>query len=127
VSTDTKADDLVTEEMVEAAVEAVADENGDFYIELWSELAVALRAVAPMIAARALKPRLGATAQELARHIGDYSLPGNDYESFLVGINALVAAEREACAKLAESHKEGWSHETQKDIAAAIRARGETP
>ena len=39
-------------------------------------------------------------------------------------LQALIAAEREACAKVAEQY--GWSGECR-HVAAAIRARGEKP
>lgn len=45
-------------------------------------------------------------------------------------IDAIVAAEREACAKIAEAFTtydpENWCAETSKTIANAIRARGKT-
>lgn len=46
-------------------------------------------------------------------------------------IDTLIAAEREACAQIADDEAADWEpcngeHVVCKDIAAAIRARGET-
>jgi hypothetical protein len=94
------ADDIVTEEMVRAAGQALCDYQGDpsgrwnYYEE---EARFVLRAVAPMIAARA----------QLSSRIEPAVL-------------TLIAAEREAIAQLVE----GFGNDPQ--LAAAIRARGET-
>jgi hypothetical protein len=88
------ADDLVTEEMVEAAREAVFDLSE-------GEARAVISAVAPLIAAR---------EREMIR------------ASFVPSTGdlcqALVTAEREACAQLADAACEY-------SVAAAIRARGE--
>jgi hypothetical protein len=86
MSTDTKADDIVTDEMVDVALAAfdeLADSKGHGFTNLECVHA-ALRAVAPMIR------------------------------------DEVTAAEREACAWLAEV----MGNDPQ--LAAAIRARGET-
>jgi hypothetical protein len=106
VTTDTK-DDLVTEEMVKAA--RAAYEQVESYEFCMIALEDALRAVAPMIAARSRYARTGdlIEAEQVAR----------------------VAAEREACAKIADKFPRGMSQTLQAPsdaIAAAIRARGET-
>jgi hypothetical protein len=85
MSTDTKADDIVTEEMIVHAASALCDVPGDLNDVPKYRLAdVVLRAVAPMIR------------------------------------DEVTAAEREACAWLAEV----MGNDPQ--LAAAIRARGET-
>jgi hypothetical protein len=110
--TTTEADDLVTEEMVEKAVAT--------YLASWStsagwspgqSMAAALRAVAPMIAARAWEP------------------PWIDYR-----LHALLAAERDACKQIAREHEEASrdlgiasAADAAASIADAIAARGETP
>jgi hypothetical protein len=110
------ADDLVTDEMERAyfrvfyAAEGSAPEKA----------AVALRAVAPMIAAGARYRQ----TEELVE--AEHAMQAGR-----------IAAEREACAKIAENptsggicyvagstHSAGW---VKMQIAAAIRARGETP
>jgi hypothetical protein len=115
MTTDTApADDLVTEEMVEKAVAAMrvvgtegAATEEDLYRE---EAAAAIRAVAPMIAARAF---------EQCRHI-----PGLEGKfAWRVG----AREEREACAKIAEVMDADGLGCSGPAIAAAIRARGETP
>jgi hypothetical protein len=93
------ADDLVTEEMVEVAKRAKRHNGDDGH----DGMAAALRAVAPMIAARAV-------AAERAHW---------DDEEWAAG-SAAVAAEREAIAQMVE----GFGNDPK--IAAAIRARGET-
>jgi hypothetical protein len=96
------ADDLVTEEMVTRAGH-----------ELWAlhgvhapnpAVAAALRAVAPLIAARAVA------------HLGEWEIVDQTESS------RAVAAEREACLRLVQ---ELW-HDGP-TLIAAIRARGETP
>ena len=42
-----------------------------------------------------------------------------EYLFTLEGVNALLAAEREACAKLVEHYRSDW------DMAETIRARGQ--
>jgi hypothetical protein len=98
-------DDLVTEEIVKAATMASLRANSPFAAD---NMLVALRAVAPMIAARAV-------AAERAHW---------DDEEWAAG-SAAVAAEREACAQIAENVAPSMSG-TAGRIAAAIRARGET-
>jgi hypothetical protein len=115
MNTDTK-DDLVTAEMIESAMRAINARLDEFRDErlLSVEIAVeiALRAVAPMIAARAF---------EQCRHI-----PGLEGKfAWRVG----AREEREACAKLAKQWMESqafWPSHAEA-LAAAIRARGETP
>jgi hypothetical protein len=97
---DPTADDLVTEEIVKAATMASLRANSPFAAD---NMLVALRAVAPMIAARAV-------AAERAHW---------DDEEWAAG-SAAVAAEREAIAQMVE----GFGNDPK--IAAAIRARGET-
>jgi hypothetical protein len=126
--TDTKADDLVTAEMVKAAGQALCDYQGDpsgrwnYYEE---EARFALRAVAPMIAARAVIDK-------------GY----RDLQAWRDGNEVGRAAEREACAKIAEGLELRWEQDWRRGrgvndqlrggadaanvIAAAIRARGET-
>jgi hypothetical protein len=109
VTTEVKdADDLVTDEMVKAAGQALCDYQGDpsgrwnYYEE---EARFVLRAVAPMIAARA------------AEHFDCSWVTGH-----------AVAAEREAIARFAEQWMEQrafWPSHAEA-LAAAIRARGET-
>jgi hypothetical protein len=98
MSTEVK-DDLVTEEMIEqclaAAVAAAPDGER-------SAITACLRAVAPMIAARAIEPAM-----------------------YQIIAGPAVVAEREACAKIAETYP--YDVEGSDLIAAAIRARGETP
>jgi hypothetical protein len=115
--TDTKADDLVTEAMMDVAAAAFENSDATHDGTLDDGLRAALRAVAPMIAARAF---------EQCRHI-----PGLEGKfAWRVG----ARDEREACAKIAEQHGEA-SHDVgyfgvsnaAASIAAAIRARGETP
>lgn len=113
-------EDLVTEEMVAAFLRVMPLDDCGMGAELRAEVAAALRAVAPLIAARALeKPFLDA-----------YAAPA-------------VAAEREAIARLADSRAAVWARARSnadngdetisnathreaeaKDIAAATRARG---
>jgi hypothetical protein len=88
----TEADDLVTAEICELFLSHYA--HGGTYC-------AALRAVAPMIAARL------------------------SYDDKLRTCERAVAAEREACAKIVEGY-ERYAFVTGQ-IAAAIRARGETP
>jgi antitoxin component HigA of HigAB toxin-antitoxin module len=90
------ADDLVTEEMIEVgSISAAACRDTE--CNLHDCVAAALRAVAPLIAARAI----------------------TDYGHRLT-YGSAVTAEREACAKIAEM----WE---SPGLAAAIRSRGETP
>jgi hypothetical protein len=98
------AEDLVTEEILDVAVEAIADPAGDYAQVFREELRTALRAVAPLIAAR-VELKLAAEPMRTAEA-------------------RLVAAEREACAKIAEDYANRQSQNSA--IAAAIRARGET-
>jgi hypothetical protein len=109
--TETKnlADDLVTDEMVEIAHEVMVADHGDFR----DDLAAALRAVAPMIAARA-------TTDAGVRL------------TMASSVRLAERREREACAKIAENRAEEgecgtWQAQEGLIIAAAIRARGETP
>jgi hypothetical protein len=97
MSATTEADDLVTEEIEERAKRVFGSPNS---IEA-EQLIAALRAVAPMIAARL------------------------SYDDKLRTCERAVAAEREACAKIVEGY-ERYAFVTGQ-IAAAIRARGETP
>jgi hypothetical protein len=103
------ADDLVTEEMIEqclaAAVAAAPDGER-------SAITACLRAVAPMIAARARAQTNEASFGELQA-------------AWVHSLNSVVVAEREACAKIAETYP--YDVEGSDLIAAAIRARGETP
>jgi hypothetical protein len=107
------ADDLVTEEMVEAALEAedALCAHGR-RVSVEDCMRAALRAVAPMIAAR---------AAEYTDICGRYR-------------TAVIAAEREACAKMLDHAAARYMASGNTDIAAdcrfiaaAIRARGETP
>jgi hypothetical protein len=104
---DEPADDLVTEEMVDAA---------SYELARWSALSTssvraALRAVAPLIAALAVIDK-------------GY----RDLQAWRDGNEAGRAAEREAIAKIV-TETEGWDDclEASNHILAAIRARGETP
>jgi hypothetical protein len=106
MSTDTKADDIVTEEMEERAKRVFGSPNA---IEA-EQLIDALRAVAPMIAARARMEANEASFPEAQRLV-----------------SKAVANEREACAKIAEEHcTSDLVALVCGFIAAAIRARGET-
>jgi hypothetical protein len=101
-------DEIVTEAMVDAATRAAFPGGW----ELSDKIRVhdALRAVAPMIAARAF---------EQCRHI-----PGLEGKfAWRVG----AREEREACAKIAEVMDADGLGCSGPAIAAAIRARGETP
>jgi hypothetical protein len=102
------ADDLVTEDMINEAIRVYrADERID------KCLGKILRAVAPMIAARAMD-------DDKIR------------DRVVVIAKRMVAAEREACARLAADMGRAWEADGIGDdgaaeaIAAAIRARGET-
>jgi hypothetical protein len=115
------ADDLVTEEMVDVAG-AVYDAYRDRFTDRgyeapgWECIQAALRAVAPMIAARATEPAM-----------------------YQIIAGPAVAAERERCAKIADGKRseaelvfssthDPLSHGAlmaSEAIAAAIRARGE--
>jgi hypothetical protein len=111
------ADDLVTEEIIVKASDAYDEvTNVNF-----KAMRAALRAVAPMIAARALVPQLTQTATALAKEIGEYNLPGNGYEAVLVGINALVAAEREAIAR--DLMDAGWEEAADYVLERGHRAQ----
>jgi hypothetical protein len=105
------ADDLVTEEMLDVAVEAIADPAGDYAQVFREELLTALRAVAPMIAERARFRNEQAT--------------GLQWNAAWV---SGARAEREAIAKIVKA-TEDWDDclEASNHILAAIRARGETP
>jgi hypothetical protein len=107
MTTDTApvADDLVTEEILDVAVEAIADPAGDYAQVFREELLTALRAVAPLIAARA----------------DPYKRQEREH------IERAVAAEREVIAKIVKE-TEDWNDclEACNYILAAIRARGET-
>jgi hypothetical protein len=116
------ADDLVTEEMVNAAGEAYDayrarfTDRGRDAPPGWECIQAALRAVAPMIAARATEPAM-----------------------YQIIAGPAVAAERERCAKIADGKRseaelvfssthDPLSHGAlmaSEAIAAAIRARGE--
>jgi hypothetical protein len=102
------ADDLVTDEMVTLALKAEED-----FIAPRSRMRAGLRAVAPMIAARAMD-------DDKIR------------DRVVVIAKRMVAAEREACARLAADMGRAWEADGIGDdgaaeaIAAAIRARGET-
>jgi hypothetical protein len=107
MSTEVK-DDLVTEEMIEqclaAAVAAAPDGER-------SAITACLRAVAPMIAARA-------TTDAGVRL------------TMASSVRLAERREREACAKIAENRAEEgecgtWQAQEGLIIAAAIRARGE--
>jgi len=54
---------------------------------------------------------------------------GRDREKFIYYLEAfaklIAAAEREACAKVAEEYATGESHDYSENIAEEIRARGE--
>jgi hypothetical protein len=107
--TDT-ADDIVTDEMVGDAFCAWHGSRGTDA----ERIDAALRAVAPMIAARAF---------EQCRHI-----PGLEGKfAWKVG----AREEREACAQIVAEHFHDQGGEEferfGRRIAAAIRARGETP
>jgi hypothetical protein len=103
MSTDTKYDDLVTEEMVTYAMEAYDGARISNEEPAWARpMQAALRAVAPMLAARA----------------DPYKRQEREH------IKRAVAAEREACAHLVETMLDRI---IAGQIAAAIRARGETP
>jgi hypothetical protein len=104
MTTDTK-DDLVTGEMIRAAIKAFDD--GEERSCTYDGLEAALRAVAPMIAARAATLALP-VRDEIARR-----------------------DEREACAKIAENRAAKgeygtWQAQEGLIIATAIRAQGET-
>jgi hypothetical protein len=109
MTTDTApaAEDLVTEEILDAAVEAIADPAGDYAQVFRDELLTALRAVAPMIAARSTT-----------------YLRNSTYDA----VGHAVAAEREAIAQIVKE-TDDWDDclEASNHILAAIRARGETP
>jgi hypothetical protein len=106
--TTTEADDLVTAEIDDAFARAYYEADGPNNGEA---VHAALRAVAPMIAARAWEP------------------PWIDYR-----LHALLAAERDACKQIAREHEEASRHldlegaaNAAASIADAIAARGETP
>jgi acetylornithine deacetylase/succinyl-diaminopimelate desuccinylase-like protein len=113
--TTTEADDLVTAEIDDAFARAYYEADGPNNGEA---VHAALRAVAPMIAARA-ELKLAAEPMSAAEA-------------------RLVAAEREAIARIVALQAETWravggdtdaSYRASlvfRDIAAAIRARGET-
>jgi hypothetical protein len=94
-------------------VAAAAFENSDATHDgtLDDGLRAALRAVAPMIAARARAQTNEASFGELQA-------------AWVHRLNSVVAAEREACAKLV---REFGDTPMLNHIANAIRARGETP
>jgi hypothetical protein len=99
------ADDIVTEEMIVHAASALCDVPGDLNNVPKYRLAdVAIRAVAPMIAARAQDAMMREWPAQVIRE-----------------------AEREACAQIAETLTIGEWDSFRTAIAAAIRARGETP
>jgi hypothetical protein len=104
----TSADGPVTEEMSCAVAKAcgLATIDGP----TWTRVEAALRAVAPMIAARAIH----AYAEVHAR---PYVIPS--------AVDTAVVAEREQCAQIADGMKQR-SGPVADAIAAAIRARGET-
>jgi hypothetical protein len=106
--TTTEADDLVTAEIDDAFARAYYEADGPNNGEA---VHAALRAVAPMIAARAWEP------------------PWIDYR-----LHALLAAERDACKQIAREHEEASrdlgiasAADAAASIADAIAARGETP
>jgi hypothetical protein len=111
MSTDTPTEDLVTEEMIEAAARAIREAGrqpqpteDDIIRE---EAIFALRAVAPMIAARVASKLLAADWGE--------------------SVGRAVAAEREACAKIVDDYFGGFAvgDHSLAGLPAAIRARGE--
>jgi hypothetical protein len=114
MSTDTK-DDLVTEEMVHAAAECI--DHPSVYMggpreQSKRTAARVLRAVAPMM-------RKLAVEQWLESRQATYD----------VAKRKAIAAEREACAQIAEGTDPALSDTPLMictGIAAAIRARGET-
>jgi hypothetical protein len=114
---DEPADDLVTEEMIHVAAECLDYPSvymGGPREQSKRTAARLLRAVAPMIAARAMD-------DDKIR------------DRVVVIAKRMVAAEREACARLAADMGRAWEADGIGDdgaaeaIAAAIRARGETP
>jgi hypothetical protein len=107
--TTTEADDLVTDEMVAMAVGLLF--GGPRRAEDYQAIGAILRAVAPLIAARA------------------WEAPWIDYR-----LHALLAAEREACKQIARQHEEAsrelgfeGAANAAASIADAIAARGKTP
>jgi hypothetical protein len=97
---ETTADDLVTEEMVSMAAGLLF--GGPRRAEDYQAVRVILRAVAPMIAARA----------------DPYKRREREH------IECAIAAEREACAQIVEGAR--YDDFVSGYIAPAIRARGET-
>jgi hypothetical protein len=109
---DNRTDDLVTGDIIDAGIEAVAARLAESHDDWPLVVEIALRAVAPMIAARA------------AEHFDCSWVTGH-----------AIVAEREANAKIAESlpHQHSYTsdrltygQEVADAVAAAIRARGET-
>tara|TARA_R110000868_G_C10748250_1_gene752970 strand:- start:716 stop:934 length:219 start_codon:yes stop_codon:yes gene_type:complete len=62
---------------------------------------------------------------EQAGLIGPSSRVGNSHEAAERFANLVAAAEREACAKVADDAKE-YNRHISKEIAAAIRARSQS-